>query len=225
MMYRCDLGSGQVLQVENLGDRTRVTLACQQAGQQQQATSMFSTGRWVDVPQVVAMPQGFEVHLFTAQGVMTVQIQGMMMQAMPTQVAVGNPSVAGNPLPLQTVASQEKSAPESPAPESKIPPMAPMAPMTPMAPMPPMTMGQMKMGNLQMGDMQMSLNPMEMRMGNLQMSLNTPNTQVPTGSPPPTAPPAVPATNRRFCPQCGSAVQPSDRFCASCGNALASVTN
>lgn len=76
---------------------------------------------------------------------------------------------------------------------SRVPPSS-MPPMKPMEPMKPMNMGQM--------------NPMEMRMGDMEMRMGSaaaPNTPSP----------------RRFCSQCGAAVEPEDRFCSSCGHRLA----
>lgn len=64
-------------------------------------------------------------------------------------------------------------------------------PLPPLPPLPPMTMG----------GMQMQMTPMEMRMGDRVLRMDT-------------------ASPRRFCSQCGAAVQASDRFCASCGHAL-----
>jgi hypothetical protein len=70
-----------------------------------------------------------------------------------------------------------------------------------------------------MGDMQMNNNPMEMRMGNMQMRMDKPvlTTQLAQVTPP------VQATQvtRKFCSQCGAAIEASDRFCSSCGHRLA----
>jgi NADH pyrophosphatase NudC (nudix superfamily) len=82
------------------------------------------------------------------------------------------------------------------------PVVQPMQPMTPMEPMQPMQ--PMKMGN-----MEMNMNPMQMRMGNMEMRMGTA-----------TAAPTTPSATRRFCSQCGAAVEPSDRFCSSCGHQL-----
>ena len=75
--------------------------------------------------------------------------------------------------------------------------------MQPMQPMQPMRMGDMEMNAGQ---------PMQMRMGNMQMRM---------GESPQSAPPSTtPQAGRRFCSQCGAAVEPTDRFCASCGHQL-----
>ena len=82
--------------------------------------------------------------------------------------------------------------PVIPAP-TKTPPSGNSPP--PMQPMEPLTMG----------DMQMNLDNMEMRMGNMEMKMGG----------------AQPAqSDRRFCSQCGSAVQSVDRFCTHCGHQL-----
>lgn len=78
-------------------------------------------------------------------------------------------------------------------PATSMPPMEPMQPIEPMQPMKPM----------KMGDMEMNMNPMEMRMGNMEMRMGAPT-----------------QSTKRFCPQCGTSVDPGDRFCASCGHRL-----
>jgi zinc-ribbon domain len=77
-------------------------------------------------------------------------------------------------------------------PTSSFPPMEPMKPMKPMS----------------MGGMQM--NPMEMRMGDMEMRMGSPTASSKPNTPNP----------RRFCSQCGTAVEPEDRFCSSCGHRL-----
>lgn len=71
----------------------------------------------------------------------------------------------------------------------------PMQPIPSMPPMQPMTMGEM----------QMNSNSMQMRMGNMEMQMGENASSQPI---------------RRFCTQCGSAIQASDRFCTSCGHQL-----
>jgi zinc-ribbon domain len=80
----------------------------------------------------------------------------------------------------------------SSVPTSSLPPMKPMEPMKPM----------------NMGGMQM--NPMEMRMGDMEMRMGSPTASSTPSTPNP----------RRFCSQCGTAVEPEDRFCSSCGHRL-----
>jgi hypothetical protein len=85
-------------------------------------------------------------------------------------------------------------------------PSAPsMTPMQPMQPMQPMKMGNMEINN----------NPMEMRMGNMHLRMGEPI------QPAQSTPPAQSAQpTRKFCSQCGVAVEPSDRFCSNCGHRL-----
>jgi zinc-ribbon domain len=74
---------------------------------------------------------------------------------------------------------------------SRVPPSS----MPPMEPMKPMNMGGMQM------------NPMEMRMGDMEMRMGSASA------------PNTPST-RRFCSQCGTAIEAEDRFCSSCGHRL-----
>jgi zinc-ribbon domain len=83
---------------------------------------------------------------------------------------------------------------------------APSAPsMAPMQPMQPMKMGNMEIDN----------NPMEMRMGNMHLRMGEPIQTAQSASTSQSAQPT-----RKFCSQCGVAVEPSDRFCSSCGHRL-----
>jgi hypothetical protein len=51
----------------------------------------------------------------------------------------------------------------------------------------------------------MNINPMEMRMGNMLMSMGSSSASTSTAS----------TKKKRFCPQCGEAVNQSDRFGSS----------
>lgn len=68
----------------------------------------------------------------------------------------------------------------------------PLDSMQPMQPMQPMEMKPME--------------PMQMQMGNMRMQMGGPE----------------PKSAKRFCSQCGHAVDQSDRFCSDCGNRLSS---
>lgn len=76
----------------------------------------------------------------------------------------------------------------------------PMKPMEQMKPMEPM----------KMGNMEMSFAPMEMKMGNMEMKMGSTSSSGSSSTTP----------QRRFCTQCGAAIQPEDRFCSSCGHRL-----
>jgi hypothetical protein len=57
---------------------------------------------------------------------------------------------------------------------------------------------------MKMGNMQMSANPMTMQMGDMRLSMGN----------------ATPPDTRKFCTQCGAAINAGDRFCGSCGHQL-----
>jgi NADH pyrophosphatase NudC (nudix superfamily) len=101
-------------------------------------------------------------------------------------------SGGGQQMQMQQVAS---------TPSFSMPTMEPMQPMQPMQP-------------LKMGNMEISMNPMEMRMGNMEMRMGN-ATAASTSTSTPSS------STRRFCSQCGTAVEPSDRFCSNCGYKLA----
>ncbi|VXD22829.1 conserved hypothetical protein [Planktothrix serta PCC 8927] len=158
MAYLCELGAGQRVYLENQGVQTLVTLISSSPGQQQQASSSFTTGVWSSPPQVFQTPHGMVLKLTSEQGEKTLQIQGSSVT-----IISGTPSQKDSEeLPVHEVTS----LPVSPMPG--IEPMEPMSPMkmSPMEPMKPM--------NLKMGDMQMSMNPMEMRMGNMELRMDSP---------------------------------------------------
>ena len=179
MAYTCELSPGQRLHVDNIGEQTVVTLSSGSAGQQQQSTSRFTTGAWVQPPQMFGTEQGLIIQLTTAQGVQHLQLQGTQMSWM-----AGNPTLSNAQLmPMNTVSSTAGSS---------MPPMQPMQPMKPMQPMQPM----------KMGNMEMNANPMEMRMGNMEMRMGNMNGDAPkpkfcTQCGTPVKP------NDRFCANCG----------------------
>lgn len=79
-------------------------------------------------------------------------------------------------------------------PAVNLPPMQPMKPMQPM----------------EMGNMSMNADTMEMRMGNMSIG----------GMPPQDNADDTSQESKKFCTQCGTAVQPEDNFCGSCGHKL-----
>jgi hypothetical protein len=190
MAYVCDLGGGRRIYLDNQGGQTIVTIASSGAGQQQQASSSYQTGQWTAPPQLFQSPDGVTAKLTTAQGEQWLRFQGNNVGVVGESFFPGT----AQQMQMQQVASM-------PVPE--MPPIQPMAPMTPLEPLPPMQpMQPMTMGNMQM-------NPMEMRMGNMEMRMGTATSATTT-----------PSATRRFCSQCGVAVEPSDRFCSSCGHRL-----
>ncbi|MFM7425669.1 MAG: zinc ribbon domain-containing protein [Elainella sp.] len=192
MAYRCDLGGGQSLLLDNQGTQTRITLASSSAGQQQQSTQGLETGVWTGTPQVLATAGGWILKLQTVSGELYWQIQGQSLHRVDA-AAVGMAS----PLPIQPV--------ESPTAQ----PMTPMQPIQPMQPMTPMQ-------PMRMGNMSMSLNPMEMRMGDMTLRMGGPQASSASTSA------AAPTTKRfcsqcgagiqpadRFCSSCGVQLNPA----------------
>jgi hypothetical protein len=230
MAYTCDLGSGQRLYLDNMGQQTAVTLASGGPGQQQQSGSQFTTGTWTHPPELFRTAQGVVVKLTTAQGPHYLQLQGNQWgsstsgpnmasaQQMQTSQVAAMPgdSMSGDPMPsMQPMSFDASDAPNPSAPQPAAAPrpsMQPMQPMTPMQPMQPMTLGNMTMNT----------NPMEMRMGNMAMSMGQPAGKVPETHAPAASAPDSSASGAKgkFCSQCGTPVQPSDRFCANCGHGL-----
>jgi hypothetical protein len=151
MAYMCNLGNGQQVVVENQDNQTIVTLSGRGPGQQQQASTGFSTGKWTALPVLYREGGGFILRLETDRGPHYVQLQGSSMSAIGTTPHLGNAEV----MPLQTLDRPQGGT------MNPMEPMQPMKPMQPMNPMEPM----------KMGDMEMRMNPMEMRMGKMNMSM------------------------------------------------------
>jgi hypothetical protein len=141
MAYVCELGNGQQIYLDNIGEQTSIVCASIQPGQQQQSGSSFTTGTWTEPPQLFRTPKGLFIKLSTARGEIFIQVQGQQLQlnsVMPGMQQAQQLQVAATPT---------------------MPGMTPT--MQPMQPMQPMTMG----------NMQMSLNPMQMQMGDMQMQM------------------------------------------------------
>lgn len=142
MAYTLELGSDRRAYIDNAGDRTTVTLASGNAGQQQQSSSQFSTGAWTAPPKAFNTGQGIIIRLTTSTGTHHLQIQGNQMGVMSGSPAMGN-------------AQQMQMSSGASMPDSSMQPMQPMEPMQPM----------------KMGNMEMNANPMQMRMGNMEMHM------------------------------------------------------
>jgi hypothetical protein len=140
MAYVCELGTGQSVYLENQGAQTVVTLISSGPGQQQQASSSFTTGVWSSPPQVFQTPYGLVLKVISEQGERSLQIQGTSVSILGEM-----PSVTDS----QQLTVQEVTR----------------VSVSPLKPMEPMKMEPMKPMNLKMGDMQMNMNPMSMRMG------------------------------------------------------------
>ncbi|WRH67626.1 MAG: hypothetical protein RSE13_04510 [Planktothrix sp. GU0601_MAG3] len=76
MAYVCELGTGQSVYLENQGAQTVVTLISSGPGQQQQASSSFTTGVWTSPPQVFRTPHGLVLKVISELGERSLQIQG-----------------------------------------------------------------------------------------------------------------------------------------------------
>lgn len=150
MAYLCNLGTGQQVYLENQGTQTIVTIMSGGPGQQQQASSSFSTGRWTEPPTMFRTDKAVILRINSETGQHFVQLQGSSMGVMSQSPSLSNAQ--------QLQVQQTSSAVSGQQP---MPPMQPMQPMPPMPPMQPM----------KMGDMEMSMNPMQMRMGNMEMSM------------------------------------------------------
>ena len=192
MAYKCNLGSGQEVYIDNQGMQTVVTLASGGPGQQQQSSSSFQTGKWTAEPSLYWSGNRMVLRIESENGQFSIQLQAGGMSLMG-----GSPDMAN----AEKLSVQQVSPEAVPQGSHKKPmePMKPMEPVKPIEPMKPMDMGSMKMGN-----MEMNMNPMQMRMGNMSMDMGNPGA----------------SPEKRFCPQCGTGIQASDRFCSSCGHQL-----
>ena len=130
MAYICDLGSGQLVYIENSGMQTEITFASSTPGQQQQASSSFHTGKWLIPPTAFRITSSVILRIDSESGQYFVQVQGSS-----TIVLNSPPSLAG---------AEELSLQPADAPSMK--------PIEPMKPMPPMKMNnmEMRMGNMSM---------------------------------------------------------------------------
>ncbi|SKB11265.1 conserved hypothetical protein [Planktothrix sp. PCC 11201] len=148
MGYVCELGTGQSIYLENQGAQTVVTLISSGPGQQQQASSSFTTGVWTLPPQVFQTPHGLVLKVISEQGERSLQIQGTSVSILGEMPSV----IDSQQLTVHEVTS---------------------VPVSPLKPMEPMKMEPMKPMNLKMGDMQMNMNPMSMRMGDMELRMGS----------------------------------------------------
>lgn len=203
MAFVCKLNTGQTVYLDNPGGQTRLLVSFTGPGQQQQSGSSFQTGDWSAMPLAFSTGSGLLIQITAAHGESYLQVQGNSISLM-----VGTPSTAA----YEQVALQDGAWPTSMM-EGMDAMAGGMPPIPPMPPMPSMNLGNMQM------------NPMQMRMGNMAMSMGgaSSHSSVSVNSRVNLNPPATPAQPaRKFCNQCGSAVEASDRFCSACGNPLQS---
>ena len=215
------LSPQQTIYLSCNGTSTTISVISAQAGQQQQSASQVTTGGWVAPPQLFQMAQSYVGQSYVEQSYVgkllgeqaqhTFYIQGTQIQ-----VSSGGYSEA--------IATQLKTATSIPLHPTNNAPSSPpsMDPMQPMEPMQPMSMGSMSMSPL-------SSSPITMRMGDMSMSMGMSSETVSNkqkgreqkreqeiGE----HKQSTTAKTKRFCSQCGEAVNAGDRFCAYCGHQL-----
>jgi len=133
MPYVSELGTGQLVYLDNQNEQTIFTIVAQSPGQQQQATNSFTTGIWTAEPEILQTSTGVIVKIHTSQGEQIIQIQGNSTSM--TRVAPKDAKV----LPIEQVNNMPQMTMN-------------MSPMKPLEPMKPMKMEgmTMKMGNMEM---------------------------------------------------------------------------
>ncbi len=176
MAYMCNLGNHQQVFVSNQDNQTIVTLSGTGPGQQQQASTGFSTGKWIALPILYRSQGEFILRVESDRGPHYVQLQGSSMKAIAKAPDLGTAEV----MPMETA--------ETPSME----PMKPMEPMEPTKPMEP----------LKIGDMEMGMKPMEMRMGNMSLSMGQSTSSSPKNFCPQCG--VALKENDRFCANCGN---------------------
>jgi len=124
MPYVSELGTGQLVYLENQGEQTIFTIVNSSAGQQQQSSNSFTTGTWTAPPQILQTSTSVLLKIFTTRGEQVIQIRGNSTTVR-TDAKI---------LPLEEIES------------------IPTVNLEPMQPMKPMNMGGMslKMGNMEM---------------------------------------------------------------------------
>lgn len=181
MAYSWTLGNGQQIYLDNQGEQTTITSLIASAGQHQQSTNSFTTGKWTSPPEMFIDGNKVVLKLQTESGDVAIAIQGGSMS-----MSSGSQRIDS----AQRVQAQQTSS----MPNMSMPSMPSMPPMPPIPPIPP----------IDLGGMQMNINPMEMRMGNMSMGMGKTNSS-PTANErrfcsqcgEPTKP------SDRFCSNCG----------------------
>ncbi|MGF1461043.1 MAG: zinc-ribbon domain-containing protein [Leptolyngbyaceae cyanobacterium] len=183
MAYTCELTPGQRLILANVGEQTTITLASGDGGQQQQASSQFTTGGWTAPPAIFQTGQGHLIQLTTQRSVQYFQVQGQQLQSLAQPPSLPNLE----PVPMNSVADAAAAIP----------------PLPPMAPLPPM----------RMDNMAMNAQPMQMRMDNMTMQKGNSRPETAETQPPSPGPKfcsqcgSAVQSGDRFCAQCGHQLQ------------------
>ncbi len=139
MTYQATLNGTQQITISNQGRQTQITLMASSPGQQQSQSSSFTTGIWINPPQLFNTAQGFILQINAEQGKNFIQIQANGISTIK-----GIPSLQdATSIELETVGDRSGQA------DLKFEPMQPMK------------MGNMSMDinsmSMQMGDMSLNL--------------------------------------------------------------------
>lgn len=157
------------------------------------ASQQQQSSQGVSTGQWTAPPKLYRLGGGFVAAIFAQQTFYLSMQGNQIQMSAGGEGIAQQISQLEPLPMQVAEPPS-------IPSMQPMKPMQPMT----MTMGNM------------SMSPGEMRMGDMRLS-----TQVSQSTEGSSAEGQSSGRQKKFCSQCGAAVEESDRFCAQCGNKLA----
>jgi len=134
MAYSAILGGSQQLAIANVGGQTQVSLKMSSAGQQQSQSSSFSTGKWLHLPKLFKLEQGFILQVESDRGVYYMLIQQNSI------------STVESPGDLSSYQKVDLTSDPNASPES-------------MQPMQPLKMGNMSMDinsmSMEMGNMSM----------------------------------------------------------------------
>lgn len=142
MAYIATLGGFQQLAIANLGEQTQINLTMSNSGQQQSQSSSFGTGKWVSIPELFNVGQGFVLKINTQEGSHYVLIQQ-------NSISVVNPPADLSGYPQVDL----KDIPDPPQKPIDFKPMQPMQPM-------------------KMGNMSMDINSMTMQMGDMALNFD-----------------------------------------------------
>lgn len=133
--YRCDLGDGQQIVIENQGTQTVVAQMSAGAGQQQSQRSSFTTGSWQMPPTLFRTTTGVILRVEAADGQFFMGLHGQYVGLLQTPPLLAGAEV----LPVRQVAAAHGSVVATP--------LETMQPMQPLKPLEPM---RMQMGTMQM---------------------------------------------------------------------------
>ena len=146
MAYTANLSGNQQLTIANQGIQTSIALISSSPGQQQSQSNSFTTGNWIEPPQLYQTGSGFVLQINSNNGQHFVLIQANSINT------IAAPALSN------AVKVDLKNTPDTTANQNEIK-FKPMQPMQPMQPM-------------KMGNMSMDINSMSMQMGNMSLDMN-----------------------------------------------------